>query len=40
MPGGEARKVRPAMFEEQVKEEIDKASRFVEAVKSYLQQSS
>jgi uncharacterized protein (UPF0332 family) len=33
-------KVRPAMSEEQVKEEIDKASRFVEAVKSYFQQSS
>ena len=32
-------KVRPAMSEEQVKEEIDKASRFVEAVKSYFQQS-
>lgn len=33
-------KVRPAMSEEQVKEEIDKASRFVEAVKSYFQQST
>jgi len=33
-------KVRPTMSEEQVKEEIDKASRFVEAVKSYFQQSS
>jgi uncharacterized protein (UPF0332 family) len=33
-------KVRPAMPEEQVKEEIEKASRFVEAVKSYFQQSS
>lgn len=33
-------KVRPAMSDEQVKEEIDKASRFVEAVKSYFQQSS
>lgn len=33
-------KVRPIMSEEQVKEEIDKASRFVEAVKSYFQQSS
>jgi uncharacterized protein (UPF0332 family) len=33
-------KVRPAMPEEQVKEEIDKASRFVEAVKSYFQQPS
>lgn len=32
-------KVRPALSEEQVKEEIDKASRFVEAVKSYFQQS-
>lgn len=32
-------KVRPAMSEDQVKEEIDKASRFVEAVKSYFQQS-
>jgi uncharacterized protein (UPF0332 family) len=32
-------KVRPTMSEEQVKEEIDKASRFVEAVKSYFQQS-
>ena len=32
-------KVRPTMPEEQVKEEIDKASRFVEAVKSYFQQS-
>jgi len=33
-------KVRPVMSEEQVKEEIDKASLFVEAVKSYFQQSS
>jgi uncharacterized protein (UPF0332 family) len=33
-------KVRPTMSEEQVKEEIDKATRFVEAVKSYFQQSS
>jgi uncharacterized protein (UPF0332 family) len=33
-------KVRPALSEEQVKEEIDKASRFVESVKSYFQQSS
>ncbi len=33
-------KVRPALSEEQVKEEIDKASRFVEAVKSYFQHSS
>ncbi len=33
-------KVRPTLSEEQVKEEIDKASRFVEAVKSYFQQSS
>lgn len=32
-------KVRPTMSEEQVKEEIDKASRFVEAVKSYFQPS-
>lgn len=32
-------KVRPDMSEEQVKEEIDKASRFVEAVKSYFQPS-
>lgn len=32
-------KVRPTMPEEQVNEEIDKASRFVEAVKSYFQQS-
>lgn len=31
-------KVRPALSEEQVKEEIDKASRFVETVKSYFQQ--
>jgi uncharacterized protein len=33
-------KVRPALSEEQVIEEIDKASRFVEAVKSYFQQSA
>jgi uncharacterized protein (UPF0332 family) len=33
-------KVRPSMPEEQVKNEIDKASRFVEAVKSYFQPSS
>ena len=33
-------KVRPILSEEQVKEEIDKASRFVEAVKSFFQQSS
>lgn len=33
-------KVRPVMPEEQVKEEIDKASLFVEAVKSYFQQFS
>lgn len=33
-------KVRPTMSEERVKEEIEKASRFVEAVKSYFQQSS
>lgn len=33
-------KVRPVLSEEQVKEEIDNASRFVEAVKSYFQQSS
>jgi uncharacterized protein (UPF0332 family) len=33
-------KVRPTLSEEQVKEEIDKTSRFVEAVKSYFQQSS
>jgi uncharacterized protein (UPF0332 family) len=33
-------KVRSVMSEEQVKEEIDKASRFVEAVKSYFQQSA
>ena len=32
-------KVRPTMPEELVKEEIDKASNFVEAVKSYFQQS-
>jgi uncharacterized protein (UPF0332 family) len=32
-------KVRPAMPEDQVKEEIYKASRFVEAVKSYFQRS-
>ena len=31
-------KVRPTMPEELVKEEIDKASNFVEAVKSYFQQ--
>jgi uncharacterized protein (UPF0332 family) len=31
-------KVRPNMSEEQVIEEINKASRFVEAVKSYFQQ--
>jgi len=30
-------KVRPAMSEEQVNEEIDKASRFVEAVKRHFQ---
>lgn len=30
-------KVRPSMSEEQVKDEIDKAARFVEAVKSYFQ---
>ena len=33
-------KVRPIMSEELVKEEIEKASRFVEAVNSYFQQSS
>jgi uncharacterized protein len=33
-------KVRPIMPEDQVKEEINKASRFVEAVKSYFQRSS
>jgi uncharacterized protein (UPF0332 family) len=33
-------KVRPKMSEEQVKEEIDKALRFVEAVKSYFHPSS
>ena len=32
-------KVRPAMPEDQVIEEIEKASRFVEAVKSYFQRS-
>ena len=32
-------KVRPTMSEEQAKEEIDKASRFVEIAKSYFQQS-
>lgn len=33
-------KVRPALSEEQVNEEIAKASRFIETVKSYFQQSS
>ena len=33
-------KVRPAISEEQVKEEIDNASHFLDAVKSYFQQSS
>ncbi len=32
-------KVQPGISEEQLKEEIDKASRFVEAVKSYFQNS-
>lgn len=33
-------KVRAAILDDQVKDEIDKASRFVEAVKSYFQRSS
>jgi uncharacterized protein (UPF0332 family) len=32
-------KVRSALSDEQVRAEIDKASRFIEAVKSYFQQS-